>query len=40
MEGWNPGYMDISGGILAKLDAGHPCHDDDLYFRVLRASVG
>jgi hypothetical protein len=37
-EGWNPGYMDVSGGVLAKLDAGHPCrHDGDLYFCVLRA---
>ena len=32
--------MDVSGGILANLDAGNPCrHDDDLHFHVLRASV-
>jgi hypothetical protein len=31
MECWNPGDMDVSGGILANLDAGYPCrHDDDL----------
>jgi hypothetical protein len=32
--------MDVSGRILARLDAGHPCrHDGDLYFRVLWESV-
>ena len=26
--------MDVSGRILANLDAGYPCrHDEDLYFR-------
>ena len=28
--------MDVSGGILAHLDAGHPCrHDEDLQFHNL-----
>jgi len=28
--------MDVSGGILANLDAGHPCrHDEDLQFHNL-----
>jgi hypothetical protein len=37
---WSAGIqfdMDVSGGILANLDAGNPCrHDDDLAFHVLR----
>jgi hypothetical protein len=40
---WSAGIqfdMDVSGRILANLDAGYPCrHDEDLYFHVLRASV-
>jgi hypothetical protein len=40
---WSAGiqvYMDVSGGILANLDAGYPGrHDDDLHFHVLQASV-
>jgi hypothetical protein len=36
---WTAGiqiYMDVSGCILASLDAGHPCrHDGDLCFHVL-----
>ena len=36
---WSAGIqvdMDVSGGILANLDAGYPCrHDEDLYFHVL-----
>ena len=36
---WTAGiqvYMDVSGGILADPDAGHPCrHDDDLKFHAL-----
>ena len=38
---WSAGIqvdMDVSGGILANLDAGYPCrHDEDLY--LLWASV-
>jgi hypothetical protein len=33
---WSAGiqvYMDVSGRVFARLDAGHPCrHDGDLYF--------
>ena len=40
---WSAGIqvdMDVSEGILAKLDAGNPCrHDDDLHFHLLSASV-
>ena len=40
---WSAGiqvYMDVSGSILASLDAGNPCrHDEDLHFLVLKASV-
>ena len=36
---WSAGIqidMDVSGGILAHLDAGHPCrHDEDLHFHNL-----
>jgi hypothetical protein len=32
--------MDVSGGILANLDAGHPCqHDEDLLSNVLWVSI-
>jgi hypothetical protein len=32
--------MDVSGGILAKLDAGNPCrHDENLNFHVLRTEA-
>jgi hypothetical protein len=35
MERWNPGDMDVSGGVLSNLDAGHPCRlDEDLDFNV------
>jgi hypothetical protein len=40
---WSAGIqvdMDVSGGILAKLDAGNPCrHDENRPFHVLWASV-
>jgi hypothetical protein len=40
---WSAGIQrdrDVSGCILANLDAGHPCrHDEDLYFHVLWAIV-
>ena len=40
---WSAGIqvdMDVSGGILANLDAGNPCrHDEALHFHLLRASV-
>jgi hypothetical protein len=40
---WSAGIqvdMDVSGGILASLDAGNPCrHDEDLYLHVRLASV-
>jgi len=36
---WSAGIqvnMDVSGRVLANLDAGYPCrHDEDLYFHVL-----
>ena len=36
---WSAGIqvdMDVSGRVLANLDAGYPClHDGDLYFHVL-----
>jgi hypothetical protein len=36
---WSAGIqvdMDLSGRVLANLDAGYPCrHDEDLYFHVL-----
>jgi hypothetical protein len=36
---WSAGIqidMDVSGGVLANLGAGHPCrHDEDLHFHVL-----
>ena len=39
MECWNPGDMDVSGCVLANLDAGFPCrHDGDSSFLDLWAS--